>query len=140
MATAPEDVFLFKSVTDREDDLADMALLAGVALDWGAMVAELRSDVHNCRYLPHFTRKLEALEEVHGVVAPGRGGFEEEAEVMMGINVLDERVAEGPMTLEEATRHLGEGEEFSKTVLERMVDLGIVQEDNRLYRRVGEGR
>jgi len=80
MATAPMDIFLFKSVTDRPDDLADMALLTGLGLEWDSMVDELRGDVDNYRYLPHLAAKLEELEEVHGILIPGHRELEGEVD------------------------------------------------------------
>ncbi len=137
MATTPEDNFLFKSVTDREDDLADMALLAGLGLDWEAMMDELRRDADNYRYLPHFASKLDALEEVYKIVVPNRRGLDEEVEVIMVKNILDDRFRQAPFTLSDATRYLGEGDEFSKLVLDRMMDRGMVHEAEGLYKMAG---
>ena len=133
MALAPEDLFLFKSVTERDDDLADMALLSGLALDWQMMSDELIGDRLNRRYLPHYVVKLDELEEVHGVVAPGRRELREEAEVMVAINRLEDRLAEGSLTVIDATRHLGEGDEFCQSVLDRMVQMGLAREVNGSY-------
>ena len=137
MAAAPEDLFLFKSVTDRDDDLADMALLAGVALDWEAMADELMDDELNLRYLPHYVVKLGALEKVHGVVSPGRRELEREAEIMMGINILEGHLEKTPLSISDATRCLGEEEAFSKKVLDRMVEIGLVRVEDGLYHVVG---
>jgi hypothetical protein len=134
MATTPEDIFLFKSVTDREDDLADMALLAGLGLDWEAMVDELRREPDNYRYLPHFASKLDALEEVHSIVAPNRRALDEEVEVMMVRNILHERFRQDPFTLPDATVYLGEGDEFSKKVMDRMMERGMVHKTEGLYK------
>jgi hypothetical protein len=134
MATAPEDTFLFKSVTDREDDLADMASLAGLGLDWEAMLGELRRDPANYRYLPHFASKLDALEELHGIVAPIRRGLDDEVEVITGMNILEDRFRGEAFTLSDATRCLGEGDVFSRSVLDRMKDLGVAHESDGLYR------
>ncbi len=137
MATAPEDIFLFKSVTDREDDLADMALLAGLGLDWGSMMDELRQDVDNHRYLPHFASKVDALQEVHSIVVPNRRQLDEEVEIIMGMNILRELLRQVPFTLADATRCLGEGDDFSRSVLDRMMDLGMIHETEGLYKMTG---
>ena len=134
MATAPEDLFLFKSVTDRVDDLADMALLAGLELDWEMMVEELRCDDNNYRFLPLFVSKLDELEDAHGIIAPIRRQVGDEAEEVMGINILIERIDRDPFTLEDMNRVLDEGEEFSKAVLDRMTSRGIVQGREGRYR------
>ncbi len=133
MALVPEDQFLFKSVTERDDDLADMALLAGLALDWRMMSDELVGDPVNRRYLAHYVVKLDELEEVHGVVAPGLRDLREEAEVMVAINRLEGRLAEGPLTVPDGTRFLEEAEEFCRRVLDRMVLMGIAREEGGSY-------
>jgi hypothetical protein len=133
MVMAPEDVFLLKSVTDRDDDLADMALLAGKGLDWGTILDELRTDAENHRYLPHLAAKLEALEDVHGIIVPGRRQLGTEAEIIVAINILDDWLHYAPLTLSDATRYLGEGDEFSISVLGRMMELGIVHQKDGLY-------
>jgi hypothetical protein len=135
MALAPEDLFLFKSVTERDDDLADMALLAGLALDWQVMSDEIMGDPVNRRYLAHYVVKLDELEEVHGVAAPGRQELREEAEVIVAINRLGERLAEGPLTILDAARFLGEGEAFCERMLDRMVLMGIAREDDGSFHR-----
>lgn len=135
-AARPEDVFLFKSVTEREDDLADMAMLAGLGLDWGSILDEIRTDPTNCRYLPHLASKLTDLEEVHGVLAPLPDGFDREVEVMMGVNMVEELVEGDTISLEDITQVLGEGDEFSRSVFRRMIDLGIIREERGNYRRI----
>lgn len=138
MATSPEDLFLFKSVTDRDDDLADMALLAGLGLDWPVILDELRSDIRNRRYLPHLVVKLTALEKEYGIVVPGRRQLDEEAELTMGINVLVERFQQTSFSPSDAARALGEGDKFAVQVLDSMVDLGLITKTNELYRFVEE--
>lgn len=133
MAIAPEDLFLFKSVTERDDDLADMALLAGLVLDWQMMSDELNGDPLNRRHLAHYVVKLDELEEVHGIVAPRRRELGEEAEAITAVNMLEERLTEGPLTVSDAARYLGEGDGFSRRVLNRMVLLGIAREEDGTY-------
>ena len=134
MVSAPEDIFLFKSVTDRDDDLADMALLAGRGLNWTSMYYELREDRHNLMYLPHFAVKLEALEEGHGIVAPGRPQLLREAEVIVGMNRISEQFHQKSISLTDAARVLGEGEIFAQSVLDKMVDLDFaIKDDDDIY-------
>lgn len=134
-ALAPEDLFLFKGVTERDDDLADMALLAGLALDWQLMSDELTGDRLNGRYLPYYVVKLDELEEAHGIVAPGRRELREEAEVTVAMSRLEDRLAGGPLTILDAARFLGEGEAFCERMLDRMVLMGIAREDDGSFHR-----
>ena len=109
------------------------ALLAGLALDWQVMSDELVGDPVNRRYLAHYVVKLDELEEVHGVVAPGRLELREEAEIVVAINRLEDCLAEGPLSVPDAARLLGEGEEFCEKVLDRIVRMGLAREVDGYY-------
>jgi hypothetical protein len=47
---APEDIFLFKGITDRETDLDDMRTLAEVGLDWKTIEKECLSQRRSGRW------------------------------------------------------------------------------------------
>ena len=47
---APEDIFLFKGITEREADLDDMRILAEIGLDWKAIEAECLSQKRSGRW------------------------------------------------------------------------------------------
>lgn len=67
------DIFVFKSITEREGDLEDVALLARQAdLDWDAILAEIETQEEVTGQLFSFAvlDTIELLEERYDVVAP----------------------------------------------------------------------
>ncbi|MBU0623675.1 MAG: hypothetical protein KJ672_02400 [Candidatus Thermoplasmatota archaeon] len=73
---SPEDIFLFKSVTERAGDLDDMALLAERGLDWDVILSEC---VHQSRDLileAFLAIRLQELEEAKGIVSPIKATLE----------------------------------------------------------------
>lgn len=76
-----EDIFLFKGVTDRPDDLDDMSVLAAGGLDWDAINEECLSQESGRNWASHLVGKLEDLEEKYDVVAPITAELREWGEV-----------------------------------------------------------
>ncbi len=133
-AIAPEDIFLFKSVTNRPDDLADMAIIAGYGLDWKIIEQELRNQQDYWKWLPHYYRSLEELEVEYSIIAPSKKRLEKEAEIAMGIGVILNRLEEHPLSLDEVVKILDADDlTFSLEVLKRMKSLGLIKEDRELY-------
>lgn len=61
-----EDIFLFKTMTEREGDLDDCVALAKTGLDWGAMLDELKTQVResgNDVWITWIGERLELLED-----------------------------------------------------------------------------
>lgn len=65
-----EDIFLFKTMTEREGDLSDCIALAKIGLDWDVMLAELKHQVSgNDIWITWVAERLELLQE-RGLVIP----------------------------------------------------------------------
>ena len=65
-----EDIFLFKTMTEREGDLSDCIALARMGLDWNAMIAELKHQVSgNDIWITWVAERLEILQE-RGLIIP----------------------------------------------------------------------
>ena len=65
-----EDIFLFKTMTEREGDLSDCIALAKMGLDWNAMIAELKLQVSgNDIWITWVAERLELLQE-RGLIIP----------------------------------------------------------------------
>jgi hypothetical protein len=77
---SPEDIFLFKSVTERAGDLDDMALLAERGLDWDVILDECVHQSRDVILEAFLAIRLEELEEAKGIVSPIRRTLEEMAE------------------------------------------------------------
>lgn len=70
---AEEDVFLFKSVAGRTDDIGDMATLVQTGLDFGAIEREIDTQVDLLggeRFVTIVAGSLDQLDETEGVQTP----------------------------------------------------------------------
>ena len=67
-----EDIFLFKSITLRDDDLADMATLAGTELDWNIIDIEIKRQPDSAKWMKRMLERLTDLEDEYGIVSPLR--------------------------------------------------------------------
>ncbi|MGA1848420.1 MAG: DUF6036 family nucleotidyltransferase [Thermoplasmatota archaeon] len=67
---SPVDIFLFKSITLREDDLLDMAYLAPMIKDWVALENELLFMRHDYRLLSRFNERMKDLETQYQLEVP----------------------------------------------------------------------
>ncbi|MEE9237803.1 MAG: hypothetical protein V3U52_08465 [Thermoplasmata archaeon] len=79
--TSAEDIFLFKGVTDRPDDLDDMSVLAAGGLDWDIIKEECLAQESGRNWASHLVAKLEQLEDQYDVSAPIEGELREWAQV-----------------------------------------------------------
>jgi len=67
---SPEDIFLFKGITERDGDLDDMALLAQRGLRWDVIKEECMLQKKRQIWELFLFVKLEELEKRHGIRAP----------------------------------------------------------------------
>lgn len=76
MICAPEDVFLFKSITSREKDIVDMLSLYEDRLDWEVVESELKAQIQRLgpktgsEYLSIVSKRWNLLGEGYGKVIP----------------------------------------------------------------------
>jgi len=73
---SPEDIFLFKSVTERTGDLDDMALLAERGLDWEVVLSECVRQSGDVILEAYLAIRLQELEDVKGIVSPIKAALE----------------------------------------------------------------
>ena len=73
---SPEDIFLFKSVTERAGDLDDMALLAERGLDWEVILSECVYQSRDVILEAFLAIRLQELEEAKGIVSPIKATLE----------------------------------------------------------------
>ncbi len=73
---SPEDIFLFKSVTERAGDLDDMALLAERGLDWDVILSECANQSNDVILESFLAVRLQELEESKGIVSPIKATLE----------------------------------------------------------------
>ena len=67
---APEDIFLFKGITEREADLDDMRILAEVGLEWKTIEAECLSQTPSGHWAYKLGTKLMELHKKFGISSP----------------------------------------------------------------------
>lgn len=77
---SPEDIFLFKSVTERDGDLDDMALLAERGLDWRTVLNECTLQSGDVILEGYLAVRLQGLEEQKGVISPIKSELEKMTE------------------------------------------------------------
>jgi hypothetical protein len=74
------------------------------------------------------------LGRKHGVTTPLTTRFEKEAEIIAGIAVLSAHIARGPISREEASDAIGDGDgTFVADVLGKMVELGLAVEQKGMF-------
>jgi hypothetical protein len=124
-----EDIFLFKAITTRPDDLADMAVLAGKEIQWNLVEQEARSQEESWKWIGRLYGRLEELEKEYGIPSPLKGIIREEAEIAQAIDILAGRLERGPISLENASEILQEEDyDFVMRVIKEMKRFKIVKE------------
>jgi hypothetical protein len=61
-----EDVFLFKTMTERDGDLTDCESIVGAAVDWGVIIKELKEQISESRqdvWITWVGERFDILEE-----------------------------------------------------------------------------
>lgn len=129
-----EDIFLFKSITNREDDLDDMEILSRARLDWEIIRNELSNQPNQWRWNTIFYQNLVALEEDHSVSSPLREEFEEKAEVSIAMGLVITKLENQPLTKEELIRIIDESDtSFSNKVINALIEQNIIVEKESVF-------
>ncbi len=129
-----EDIFLFKAITTRPDDLADMAILAGKEIQWKIVEEEARSQYESWKWIGRLYGRIEELEEEYGIPSPLKGRIREEAEIAQAIDIFIGRMEKGPISLENAAEILKEENyDFVIKVMKEMKLLKIIEEKDGLF-------
>ena len=136
---SPEDIFLFKSITSRADDLMDMSIIASRGIEWDIIESELRNQSNYWKWLLHYYTRLEKLEEEFKIISPTTKKLAEEAEISAGILVLLNRFEEYSLYLDDVMKILDENDrDYSVKVLDKMKELGFIREEDGLFHIVQE--
>ncbi len=140
--TSAEDIFLFKGVTDRPDDLDDMSVLATGGLEWDIVKEECLAQESGRNWSSHLVAKLEQLDDQYNIKAPIEEELREWAQVQAMGAVVSEFLRGSSSSFEEIHKHLGNQYGFTQkdteTELSRLVKHGILRVEKRgtkqLYR------
>ena len=125
-----EDIFLFKGVTGRPDDLDDMSVLATGGLDWDIIKEECLSQESGRNWASHLVGKLEDLEDKYDVVAPITAELRDWAEVWAMRAAVLAFLGVREKSFEEIRDHLQEAYQFTEDDVEeelsRLVERAIL--------------
>lgn len=106
---SPEDVFLFKAVATRPDDIGDMAVLVQTGLDFEVIDQELSVQIElleELQFVTYVSEALGKLEEQHGTTLPLADRVDELSE--MYYEALEVQMElDGPTPVEELQDELG---------------------------------
>ena len=129
-----EDIFLFKAITSRPDDLADMATITGKEIQWNIIKDEVKTQPDNWKWISRLYLRLLELEDEYGIPSPLKTELREEAEIAEAIGILIMRWENSSFSFDDAKETLNEDDNsFIRTVLQEMKQLNIIEEKNGHY-------
>jgi len=103
-----EDIFLFKLIAGRDDDIEDMNMLVQVGLDYDVVRDELEAQIERLgddQFVTFASEALIELEERYGVITPIEARVQEFTNrYYQGLEVL--QALDEPMTVEELAAEL----------------------------------
>lgn len=129
-----EDIFLFKAITSRPDDLADMATIAGKEIQWNMIKDEVRTQPDNWKWISRLYLRLLELEDIYGIPSPLKTELKDDAEIAEAIGILMMRWENGSFSFDDAQKALDEDDsKFVRIVLQKMKRLELIEEKNGHY-------
>lgn len=130
--TALEDVFLFKSVAKRPDDIDDMNTLVQTSLDFEAIENEIAAQVkllNGKQFTTHIRESLDELYDQYEVQTPLEDGVDEYyAQYMDELEVRLVLSEEEPMSVEAIVEERGLDRGHVEEQLRRLEAYGCIEE------------
>ncbi len=133
-----EDIFLFKSITDRPADLDDMVALIQLDLDWKVIENEIRAQPESWRWITRLYLRMIELKSSFSIVSPLLRDMQTEAEISAAIGILLAKLDDGPLKQKTAMQTLKETDDiFFQSVMDRMLGYKLVTvgENNEILRK-----
>jgi len=129
-----EDIFLFKAITSRPGDLADMATITGKEIQWNIIKDEVRKQPDNWKWISRLYLRLLELEDEYDIPSPLKTELKDEAEIAEAIGILIMRWENSSFSFDDALEALNEDDNsYVRTVLQEMKRLNIIEEKNGHY-------
>lgn len=129
--TALEDIFLFKAVAKRPDDIDDMATLVQTSLEFDTIEAELDTQAEllgSDLFVTYVSESLAKLEERHGIQTPIDDVIiERHAQYMSGFEIRLELDEDGPTPIPELADALGLDTDTVEERVARLEERGFVR-------------
>jgi hypothetical protein len=130
--TALEDIFLFKTVAKRPDDIDDMNTLVQTSLDFEAIEREIETQIElldGKRFTTHIRESLDELYEQYEVQTPLEDGIDEYyAQYMEALEVRLVLSEDEPMSIETIAEERGRGRSHVVEQLEQLEAYGYVEQ------------
>jgi len=129
--TALEDIFLFKTVAKRPDDIDDMNTLVQTSLDFEAIEREIETQIElleGKRFTTHIRESLDELYEQYEVQTPLEDGIDEYyAQYMEALDVRLVLSEDEPMSVEAIAEERGLDRSHIVEQLEQLEAYGYVE-------------
>lgn len=126
-----EDIFLFKSVTGRADDVGDLNVLVQTGIDFDMVEAELRTQVKlqgETRFATYLTESLDTLEEEYNVTLQLRESVGDLVERHYDALAVWSLI-EGPTSVETLRTELGLSEDELQQRLKTLERAGRIERE-----------
>jgi hypothetical protein len=132
---APEDIFLFKSITEREADLLDMRVLAESGIRWDTVKEECLLQEKRKAWEYFLVERLDELKEEYGIEAPITRELWKIAGDELVKRVFVAIIEDGNDTVDKIAKAVGERSKYSESwtrkELKKLVDRGIIKVDKK---------
>lgn len=130
LAAAPEDIFAFKALTERERDRDDMNALFTSGVDQAIVREEVLAQAERStgkRFAAFFYQGLEEFVDKYGVLYPGLDEFEALHMREQVAEVLATRLMKGPVDLARAAEELGAERDVVEAAAQRLIRQGLAR-------------
>jgi len=128
---APEDIFLFKGVTERETDLDDMRVLAESGVNWSIIEEECLLQERTLIWEDLLANKILELRERYGIDSPIMKDLIRAADFQLAMSVFREVMGGGDQSFSEIARMIREKYGYSKSwtwrEVKKLVEKGAIQ-------------
>ncbi|MGB9023495.1 MAG: hypothetical protein WCC94_08685 [Candidatus Bathyarchaeia archaeon] len=120
---APEDIFLFKGITERAADLADMRVLAEVRLNWQTIEQECLSQKRSGQWAYMLGTKLLELRAKFGIESPIIENLMDHADLDLLTYVFGNIIGEGNSTFKKIAQAVSERYRYSASWTRKQLTL-----------------
>jgi hypothetical protein len=129
---SPEDIFLFKGMTERTADLEDMRILVEQGLDWKVILDECQGQVGERIWEAFLLVKLEELQDKYGIHVPIKGKLRQISEQRLLRNMIISFLGE-VRTYKELSDHIQKkllcSDSWIRKHISTMLREGIIQRE-----------
>lgn len=112
---APEDIFLFKGVTERESDLDDLRVLVEYGVDWQIVEGECLSQRDSGVWAYRLHGKLLELRRDYGIESPILRRLRDHSDLELVKNLFTEVIGERKMSFNEIAKAISDRTRYSSS-------------------------